>query len=1502
MTWFWQQQINYDTNIGLTTVNKKTDWLSPNSANQDDLTQYSIGLTQFDEIVGSSNYSYIRYDNLYNTFPIWNNIDNIKTVDSNYTYLFNVNAFPTNIINESPKLILSDFNCSIPSGSTITGIEVKVNKSAYSNHDLNYPSHTWNLNDKFYFDNNITTYTYDNLVTISKDNINIDLTNANLSKPYTSEIIVPYRDITDAPDLLDLNGNGVFLPKGTWSNNLETSLYGGDSNLWGSNLTIDDINSSAFTIAISVNQKTFRSYDIAPKSAIITGWYYNRYFNSYYGQVNQNSAYHTSKIYDVQVRIHYTINELTYNISNSLDMFTSGNTLLLDDTYFKFQSCLNGICYSTIKNINDIYNLSLMTGDGKSIKNLYNEYNVIDEYFMNIYQIDVASDYNIDLSKPYYSIDNVNIKPGHLILLFNQDNNIENDIYIVDNNYKLQISDKLLTRDSAYRAKIYIKLGTYNQYQFFLKSQGNQFPIVGEEKYFESAHGYILKNQVNYNIYNNETITTYDVSGNTVSNPSKMLFTNYAVARTLGTNEWLDIDIVTSGSNCSFNIEYLDNVYNISNSGEIYYTLSGSSFTGSTATIHSGITQFDMDPTFYLNSQSGDSILISLTNSSLTNTELLPSGSLMNIFTTIKEINSNYLTIESDIPQWFLNLIVNNYEFRIRNLHFCNSGDPSANEFANYLNLSPYGEIIKFNNISDNTIRANVTNSTLFKYFDYSLVSISSSTFASTNQYQNYKLKPFLDRLGITPTNVYNEAYILSGDYTIEEIYTNYNDGHTYTDTYYPIQSSRYKIIPDDPNILLDFKINTFIDFGVLATGTTGVISPYYFSNLYSTSNVYVVDDYIVYDYFEDEIDELGYFSRTLITEITDTYMLIEKPRVDLFPSLSTEMYDLINVSKLNDISNLLYDLYLKYAHSFYYKYSDNIYNRICGKYGEIIKENEFVRNLSSGIIYEKDDLFNLDIFNITVDSNFNHLNDVNLIYKPIELIDVGIDKKTKLPIPIELNNFHLIPDYLTYYIISAHTPYVIPNAECHLYSTTMVDDKLYTNIKFQGIVDFANLTTDAQYNHLLYRSNQMSAIFNSGLTPYDLRDYYLANEGSNYSYTIWNTNIFSDNLYNTYHLGYCNENSLFISHYDFGHPSSTTSGYETIEVGGTSESHIFKFDLNNNLDIAMRFSAGSLFKKCLVRSLSNTDNYNYVLLTTEYNYQYRFDEDFPPVQICSDSYNNRKTAMLVKYSDDFSTISWYKKYYSVAGNIENINENLSNYHVVSDSEYVYNSIYMNTTSQVITSNPDTLIIDSLEAYPFFLIMKNKNDDGSNIWSLPIYLTGNITNTYLNKMILQDGNIYLTIMTSSNLKINSVSYGSSIANNIFIIKIDTNGIIKWVREFGLNNLDVATDIQYYNGNYGEYLFVTGYYYHDTTIGNYELNCNGTGSWIAKLNVESGYIDSIVHKTSTDTLKIKSCNVIGDSLYIGGEFIGSAYFSGTNQNDLITADYSTVFVEKIKITF
>ena len=59
-------------------------------------------------------------------------------------------------------------------------------------------------------------------------------------------------------------------------------------------------------------------------------------------------------------------------------------------------------------------------------------------------------------------------------------------------------------------------------------------------------------------------------------------------------------------------------------------------------------------------------------------------------------------------------------------------------------------------------------------------------------------------------------------------------------------------------------------------------------------------------------------------------------------------------------------------------------------------------------IHYQDDDKFNLDLFELDLDENYNHHSDVNLTYEPVELIDIGIDNKTKLPIPLDLKNIDI--------------------------------------------------------------------------------------------------------------------------------------------------------------------------------------------------------------------------------------------------------------------------------------------------------------------------------------------------------------------------------------------------------------------------------------------------------------------------------------------------------------
>ncbi len=1004
MAWIWKQQIEYDNlTTGLSYIKRSTDWQSPGSIKQCIDTSLSQ-ITNYDEPIGSSRYIYAVPDinGDYEPDSIWNNLDEVKTVSgSTYDYasILSINRNPTTKIFDTPNIVTWDYNFNIPTGATITGIQVKINKSAYGIHDQTYiPGNIygtgiWDTIDQGYFNTNMTHYTYDKLVTLS-DNSGCTSTFDNYAKPYTKEILNPIVSLSSP------TGRPI-PPKGIWEQTETTHIYGGDGFSWVIprdlslhyttpifTWTPEKINNNEFSLIIGATQHVYRGYGVTNHfhgSASAIAFYNDLYFlYTYYD--DDCRGYQVSKIHDVQIKIYY--DELTesqsYNLIDRTEIFTSGNTLKIDDSYFKFQRCFNGICYNYVRGLNDIYELSLMSGDGKSTNNMYNEYNIIDEYIPNLYSVDVATSVNVDLTINHFILDGIKLKPNHLVLLLNQNSGETNDIYTVDRNYYLVNSNLLSTREKSYRAKVYVKLGSHYQEQWFLNNVGNQFPIVGESKIFTSGHSYMIKNYVNYDIFNTVTSITYDISGNTVSNPSKILFTNYKVARSL--SEIVDWDYFDFNPTSSVTISYLDNDYTISSQyNTVVYTMSGSS-SAETIFNWSGNTYFVIDNDFSGKSLISDHILISIKMSGETDfydNEVLPNGSTLNYLTTIKNMNSNYLIVD-EIPDWILNEIsIDSYRFRVRNLHFCSG---TTSNFTDYLNVSPYGEILDFLDIY-NDIRVSTKNSDYYRYFDFNNIiltnkisgSTTAYTFTSNSQYQDYTLVSFLNKLGSYPINMYNDANILSGDYTIEEIYVNYNDGHTLSGNYYPIQSSRYKIIPSNTNVLSDFKPYTYVDIGILSKLLGDIYTPYSFTNPDIT--------------------------RTLITEITDEYMLVEKPRIDALSGFSTGVYDIVNVSKVSDISDILYQLYLEYPHSYYYKYSENIYNKICSEYALILKDNAFARNLSSGILYQKNDLFNLDIFNLNIDADYNHIDDVNLTYVPIELIDIGIDKKTKLPIPLDIKN-----------------------------------------------------------------------------------------------------------------------------------------------------------------------------------------------------------------------------------------------------------------------------------------------------------------------------------------------------------------------------------------------------------------------------------------------------------------------------------------------------------------
>ena len=612
--------------------------------------------------------------------------------------------------------------------------------------------------------------------------------------------------------------------------------------------------------------------------------------------------------------------------------------IAVGDIYFKLNKYLTGVTFTYINSLNDIYKRDLLTGDGYSIVNMYNEYDVVDRVLKNIVIADVAADTNIPLTSggtptQWYEINGVKLKPKHLVLLMNQTSEFENDIYEVTNQYFLKNAGFLSTREKSDKFSCNIKMGKNADKQFFLINNGDTFPITSEPKYFIEGKSYMLKNLIKYNIYNTSTGST----------TAKIVFTDFDVARkqleeNYGLyNEFYLSGITLSGSSVSsyLKINYHHDSYVIrtGNTSDIIFT----GITSDITNIYSGCTSIIYTVGF--DCYVGDYICLNIYSGST---------SILSMSTFIKNIQDGRIYLEENIPNDILTKL-KNCSFSVQNLNAAYDWSDAINKFSNY---TPY---IDFYTLINKTV-SGITDLKIYpkecaydKYFDYDGLTFNFDDdtifryFYTDYQYIKYKLYNNLDLIDSTG---FTSSFKFFNEYLLNVTDFSYTDSN--------------RII-----------ITTSL------TGMTDIFKPYTYVSAsgYSSSP-------------GDEPTQ-----KSLVYSVKDHEIIIEKPASWIVKPTVTSIQ---NIDGLKAISDILYEVYMNDAFDWYIQKPDNERKYITRTYAYLLTLNDFFRRNVTGILYEnRNNEFILKLYDIE--------NDKNLYFSAIELVFLGADRKSRLPVPLKL-------------------------------------------------------------------------------------------------------------------------------------------------------------------------------------------------------------------------------------------------------------------------------------------------------------------------------------------------------------------------------------------------------------------------------------------------------------------------------------------------------------------
>ena len=335
--------------------------------------------------------------------------------------------------------------------------------------------------------------------------------------------------------------------------------------------------------------------------------------------------------------------------------------------------------------------------------------------------------------------------------------------------------------------------------------------------------------------------------------------------------------------------------------------------------------------------------------------------------------NSSYIRFEKKIEDFFFNNIIslsedNDLYYKLESLHYSDDSYQSVKYILEESNWDKYFDI----NASDSNLILTPIPNKEDLYFDYDNVDIIVSTTTSEYTYKfetnclyvKYKLDRFLEQFNfnITGTSIYYDNICDTNLYTPSIDLPTNGLNYMYKDVYL-----------NDVNDISYFKPFTY---------------------------VYMNTDISTYT--------------CLILDIQDNILKLKIPLGDI--NNGENILSVQNLHIIEDISNILYYTFINIDYLYiddYRSVNDQQRMYIYSAYSYIIKKldlNSQIRDIITGIIYENENkVFTLKIYRP------NTIVDKRLTYVPIEIVKIGVNNKTTIPVKLVISedddswNFNLI-------------------------------------------------------------------------------------------------------------------------------------------------------------------------------------------------------------------------------------------------------------------------------------------------------------------------------------------------------------------------------------------------------------------------------------------------------------------------------------------------------------